>query len=82
MGALFLSALLVPTFTYPIGARTYAGLPGVLSSLITAAICAWAFLTCPRRDRLPKICTSLLLLPGLYLGVDCVSRYLLFGLTR
>ena len=82
LGALFLSALLVPMFTYPMGGRTHAALPGTLASVATAGVCAWAFVACPRRHRIPKLVTFLLLLPALYIGFDCVSRYLMFGLSR
>ena len=78
VGGLFLSAFLVPLFTYPTGVA-YPGLPGTLAGVTTGVISAWAFITCPRGDRLPKVCTFLLLLPGLYIGFWCLSRYLMFG---
>jgi hypothetical protein len=81
LGALFLSALLVPTFTYPTG-TPYVGLPGAVAGVATAIVCAWAFITCPHSPRLPKACTFVLLLPGLYVGFHCVSTYLTSGMYR
>ena len=81
LGALFLAALLVPMFTYPTG-TPYVGLPGAVAGVATAIVCAWAFITCPRSQRLPKISTFVLLLPGLYVGFDCLSTYLTFGINR
>ena len=79
---MFLSVLLVPMFTYPLGGRTYVALPGTLAGVATAVVCAWAFVVCPRHHLIPKVITFLMLLPGLYIGFDCLSRYLMFGLSQ
>ena len=81
LGALFLAALLVPMFSYPAG-TTFVRLPGAVAGVATAMVCAWTFITCPRSQRLPKACTFALMLPGLYIGVDCLSTYLMFGIYR
>jgi hypothetical protein len=80
--ALALSVLVVPAFSYALGPRSYVALPGTLTGIATAVICSWAFMQCPRRPLLPKLVTFLLLVPGLYIGFDCLSTYLMFGLSR
>jgi len=80
--ALVLSVLVVARFAFGLGAYSFVALPGTLTGIVTAVICIWAFLQCPRRPLLPKLLTFLVLIPSLYIGIYCLSTYLMFGLRR
>jgi hypothetical protein len=65
------SFLFLPMFIRAGGA---VGWPGVVLAVTAAAMSAWAFIRCPRRCRLPKLLTFLLLWPGLWLGLFSIRH--------
>src|SRR5262249_30540936 len=75
------SVLAVPAFSVPTGPG-FVALPGTLIGATTGLTAAWAFVRCPRRPVFPKVVTLLLLVPGLFIGMDCVTSYLMIGINR
>jgi len=55
---------------------------GVLVGVICSAVCAWAFLWCPRRHWIVKLFALLLLAASLWYGVYAVGSYLIYGLKK
>ena len=53
-------------------------LPGAILGFVTASVCTWAFLVCPRQNIFAKLSTFILLIVGLNLGFASIFTYLMF----
>jgi hypothetical protein len=78
VGALLFAGLWLPAFA----AGLWITLPSAFMGFVTAILCSWAFMSCPRRPLLPKMITLILVLPALALGIQCLGEYLICRVFR